>query len=456
MTQRDIINPYTQQTIATIPDSSQADVEQAIARAYDLRGTFAKMPAHRKGKILATASALIEANADAIAEIIASESAKPLKYAKGEVMRAVETFLFASDVARNLRGESFNMDSARGGVGKFAYTMRVPIGVIGAITPFNFPLNLVAHKVAPAIAVGCPIVLKPAPTTPLTALRLAEILREAGLPDGLFTVVTGDGDVGEWLTSDPRIAMISFTGSDVVAEKISRVVGLRKAVYELGGNAAVIVDESADPHKVADKIAIGAFAYSGQVCISVQRAYIHRTHYESFQEALIKRAETLILGDPMNPKTDMSVMISPATNTRIASWIDEAMAGGARVLTGARVENGIFLPTVIENVPADAKLIRQEAFAPVVCLIPFDDFDEAIRGVNDSDYGLQVGVFTNDLGRMMTAAEKLEVGGVIINDAPTFRADNMPYGGVKRSGIGREGVRYAADEMTVTKIIVMG
>ncbi|MDZ4671577.1 MAG: aldehyde dehydrogenase family protein, partial [Phototrophicales bacterium] len=317
-------------------------------------------------------------------------------------------------------------------------------------------LNLVAHKVAPAIAVGCPIVLKPAPTTPLTALRLAEILREAGLPDGLFTVVTGDGDVGEWLTSDPRIAMISFTGSDVVAEKISRVVGLRKAVYELGGNAAVIVDESADPHKVADKIAIGAFAYSGQVCISVQRAYIHRTHYESFQEALIKRAETLILGDPMNPKTDMSVMISPATNTRIASWIDEAMAGGARVLTGARVENGIFLPTVIENVPADAKLIRQEAFAPVVCLIPFDDFDEAIRGVNDSDYGLQVGVFTNDLGRMMTAAEKLEVGGVIINDAPTFRADNMPYGGVKRSGIGREGVRYAADEMTVTKIIVMG
>jgi acyl-CoA reductase-like NAD-dependent aldehyde dehydrogenase len=250
--------------------------------------------------------------------------------------------------------------------------------------------------------------------------------------------------------------MISFTGSDMVAEKISRVVGLRKAVYELGGNAAVIVDESADPHTVADKVAIGAFAYSGQVCISVQRAFIHRTHYDVFKAEIIKQAENLVLGDPMNPDTDMSVMISPTANARIASWIDEAVAGGARVLTGGRVENGIFLPTILQNVPADAKLMRQEAFAPVVCLIPFDIFDEAVDGVNDSDYGLQVGVFTNDLGNMMTAAERLDVGGVIINDVPTFRVDNMPYGGVKRSGVGREGVRYAADEMTTTKLVVMG
>jgi len=331
----------------------------------------------------------------------------------------------------------------------------VPIGVIGAITPFNFPLNLVAHKVAPALAVGCPIILKPAPTTPLTALKLAEIAKEAGLPDGLLSVVTGDGDVGHWLTSDPRIAMITFTGSDAIAEKISRVVGIRKAVYELGGNAAVIIDETANALSVVDKIAVGAFAYSGQVCISVQRAYIHRSQYETFKTAFIARTEKLKLGDPQHPQTDMSVMISSSANERVSAWIAEAVASGAKILTGGRVENDIFLPTILEDVPTTAKLIQQEAFAPVVCLIPFDDFDEAINRVNDSPYGLQVGVFTSDLGRVMTATERLEVGGVIINDAPTFRVDNMPYGGVKRSGIGREGVRYAADEMTVTKLVVI-
>lgn len=452
---RHIINPYTHQVIAELSDATQADVETAIGRAYDLRTSFAKMPAHKRATILARVSSLIEAQADELANLIVSECGKPLKYAKGEVSRAIETFLFASDVARNIHGESFSMDSARGGVGKFAYTMRVPIGVIGAITPFNFPLNLVAHKVAPALAVGCPIILKPAPTTPLTALKLAELVTEAGLPDGLFSVVTGDGDVGGWLTSDPRIAMITFTGSDAIAEKISRVVGIRKAVYELGGNAAVIVDETADALRVADKIAVGAFAYSGQVCISVQRAYIHRSQYESFKSALIERAQKLKLGDPQHPQTDMSVMISPSADERILGWIQEAVAGGGKILTGGQVENDIFLPTILEDVPNTAKLIQQEAFAPVVCLIPFDNFDDALNMVNNSPYGLQVGVFTSDLGRMMTAAERLEVGGVIINDAPTFRVDNMPYGGVKRSGVGREGVSYATEEMTVTKLVVI-
>ncbi|MCU0481993.1 MAG: aldehyde dehydrogenase family protein [Anaerolineae bacterium] len=452
---RHIINPYTHQTIATLADSTQSDVESAIARAYNLRTSFAKMPAHRKAGILARASALIEAQADDLAHLIISESAKPLKYAKGEVARAVETFLFASDMARNLRGEAFHMDSARGGTGKFAYTLRVPIGVVGAITPFNFPLNLVAHKVAPALAVGCPIIVKPAPTTPLTALRLMDILSEAGLPDGLFQVLVGDADVGHWLTSDPRIAMITFTGSDVVAEKISRVVGLRKAVYELGGNAAVIIDETVNAPALADKIALGAFAYSGQVCISVQRAYIHTSHYEAFKSALIDRAQKLKLGDPALPQTDMSVMISQSANERVSAWLTEAVTEGATILTGGRIENEIFLPTIIENAPTSAKVMHQEAFAPLVCLIPFDDYQDAIRMVNDSPYGLQVGVFTSDIGRMMTAAEQLEVGGVIINDAPTFRVDNMPYGGLKRSGVGREGVRYSADEMTITKLVVI-
>jgi len=452
---RQIINPYTHQVITKLPDTTQADVEKAIGRAYALRPSFAKMPAHKRATILARISALIESQADELAMLIVSECGKPLKYAKGEVSRAVETFSFASDVARTIHGDSFSMDSARGGVGKFAYTLRVPIGVIGAITPFNFPLNLVAHKIAPALAVGCPIILKPAPTTPLTALKLAEIAKEAGLPDGLLSVVTGDGDVGHWLTSDPRIAMITFTGSDAIAEKISRVVGIRKAVYELGGNAAVIIDETANALSVVDKIAVGAFAYSGQVCISVQRAYIHRLQYDTFKTAFITRAEKLKLGDPQHPQTDMSVMISSSANERVSAWIAEAVASGAKILTGGRVENDIFLPTILEDVPTTAKLIQQEAFAPVVCLIPFDDFDEAINRVNDSPYGLQVGVFTSDLGRVMTTTERLEVGGVIINDAPTFRVDNMPYGGVKRSGIGREGVRYAADEMTVTKLVVI-
>lgn len=452
---RPIINPYTRQTIAEIPDSTQSDVRDAIARAYDLRANFAKMPAHRKAKILSTASAIIESHADELARLMSAESGKPLKYANAEVMRATETFAFAADVARTLCGEAFSMDSARAGAGKFAYTMRVPIGVVAAITPFNFPLNLVAHKVAPALAVGCPIVLKPAPTTPLTALRLRDILHEAGLPDGIFQVVTGDGDVGHWLVSDPRIAMISFTGSDAVAQTISQSVGLRKAVYELGGNAAVIVDETADALGAVDKIAVGAFAYSGQVCISVQRAYIHRTHYEAFTRALVARVEKWVLGDPLDPKTDMSVMINPAAYDRIAAWIAEAVADGAVIQTGGRVVDNIFLPTVLTDVPAHAKLMRQEAFAPVVCLIPFDDFDDALRMVNDSDYGLQAGVFTTDIGRMMRAGASLEVGGVIINDTPTFRVDNMPYGGMKRSGIGREGPRYAAAEMTVTKLVVI-
>jgi len=452
---RQIINPYTHRVITELPDTTQTDVEKAIGRAYDLRHSFSKMPAHKRATILARISALIEAQADELAMLIVSECGKPLKYAKGEVSRAVETFLFASDVARNMRGESFSMDSARGGVGKFAYTLLMPIGVIGAITPFNFPLNLVAHKVAPALAVGCPIILKPAPTTPLTALKLAEIAKDAGLPDGLFSVVTGDGDVGHWLTSDPKIAMITFTGSDAIAEKISRVVGIRKAIYELGGNAAVILDETADVLSAVDKIAVGAFAYSGQVCISVQRAYIHRSHYEAFRTAFITRAEKLKLGDPEHPQTDMSVMISASANERISTWIAEAVAGGAKILTGGRTENNIFLPTILEDVPNTAKLIQQEAFAPIVCLIPFDNFDDAINMVNESQYGLQVGVFTSNLGRMTTATEKLEVGGVIINDAPTFRVDNMPYGGVKRSGVGREGARYAAEEMTVTKLVVV-
>lgn len=453
---RPIINPYTKQTITTIPDSTQADVQQAIAQADDARASFAKMPAHRRAKILSTASALIEAQADALARLMSQESGKPLKYAAGEVARATETFLFAADVARHIYGEAFSMDSARGGVGKFAYTLRVPIGVIGAITPFNFPLNLVAHKVAPALAVGCPIVLKPAPTTPLTALRLAEILSEAGLPNGVFHVVTGDADVGHWLVSDPRIAMISFTGSDAVAQKISQSVGLRKAVYELGGNAAVIIDETADALGAVDKIAIGAFAYSGQVCISVQRAYVHRHHYEPFTQALAARAEKWVLGDPLNPKTDMSVMIHPSAYARISAWVDEAVTGGATIHTGGRVVDDIFPPTVLTDVPPHAKLMRHEAFAPVVCIIPFDDFDHAIAMVNDSDYGLQAGVFTNDIARMRQAATELQVGGVIINDVPTFRADNMPYGGMKNSGIGREGPRYAAEEMTVIKLVVMG
>ncbi|MCU0496306.1 MAG: aldehyde dehydrogenase family protein [Anaerolineae bacterium] len=450
-----VINPYNEQVIAELSETREEEVRAAIGRAVNAGPKMAQMPAFRRARILNTAAELIEADAKNLTELMAKESGKPLKFARGEVSRAVETFGFAAEESKRIHGETIPMDAAKNGVGRFGYYLRVPIGVVAAITPFNFPLNLVAHKVAPAIAAGCAIVLKPAPATPLTALRLQEILLEAGLPTGAFEVVIGDRAVGQWLTTDPRVAMISFTGSPPVAHAISQAIGLRKAVYELGGNAAVIIDQDADLDRAVDGCVIGSFAYSGQVCISVQRIYVHESRYAEFRDRFQSKTARLILGDPLNDQTDIGPMITEAAAQRAQSWVQEAIDRDAKLVIGGERQGRTMIPTVLEQVSPDLRVMREEVFAPVVNLIPFSDFEQALTLADESPYGLQAGVYTRDLGKALQAVQRLNVGGVMINDVPTFRADHMPYGGNKSSGIGREGPRFAIEDMTTLRMVVI-
>ncbi len=452
---RQVINPYDGSVIQTVADSTETDVRAAIGKAESVRETLAHMPAHQRGAILNKTAQIIENQGEELAKLMAQESGKPMRYARGEVNRAVETFSFAADEARRLHGETVPMDAAKGGVGKVGYYVRVPVGIVAAITPFNFPLNLVAHKVAPAVAAGCPIVLKPSPATPLTALRLAEILQEAGLPDGAFSVVVGDADVGSWLTTDPRVAMITFTGSPPVAHAISKVAGLRRTTFELGGNAATIIDEDTDATKAVEKTVVGSFAYSGQVCISVQRLYVHRKHYDTFKDQFVKRTQTLVLGNPLDDKTEIGPMLNDGAAERVESWVKEAVDSGAKILAGGTREGRMFRPTVLENVDNSMKVMCEEVFGPVVNIVPFDDLDSVLGAVDDSPFGLQAGIYTDNLKHAMKAVNRLNVGGVMINDVPTFRVDHMPYGGNKNSGVGREGPRFAIEDMTTLKMVVI-
>ena len=453
--QIEVINPYDGSVIQTVAESSEPDVRAAIDRAAAVAGTMASMTAQRRAAILDKTARIIEDEAASIARTMALESGKPMKYARGEVSRCVETFTFAADAARSLHGETIPLDAAKSGGGKIGYTMRVPVGVIAGITPFNFPLNLVAHKVAPAVAAGCPLVLKPNPATPLTALHLADILREAGLPDGALSVVVGGADVGNWLVSDPRIAMITFTGSVPVARAISQAAGIRRVTLELGGNAATVIDETANLDAAISRTIMGGFAYSGQVCISVQRIFIARSRYAEFRDQYVAAANQLVMGDPLDDQTDIGPVLTDGACQRIDSWIGEAVAGGASVIAGGSRDGRMYQATVIEGAQPAMKIMHEEIFGPVVCLIPFDDFEQALDAVNDSPFGLQAGVYTRDLNRAMLAAQKLNVGGVMINDVPTFRVDQMPYGGMKDSGIGREGPRFAIEEMTNLKLVVI-
>lgn len=451
----DVINPYNGSVVATVQEASEQDVHAAIARAAAAESVMAALTAHRRAAILAKAAEIIDGEATSIARTMAQESGKPLKYAKGEVSRAVETFSFAADAARSLHGETIPLDAAKGGAGKIGYYVRVPVGVIGAITPFNFPLNLVAHKVAPAIAAGCPIVLKPNPATPLTALHLGDILREAGLPEGGFEIVVGGGDVGNWLVTDPRVKMISFTGSVPIAREISKVAGIRRVTLELGGNAATVVDASANLDQAVKQSITGGFAYSGQVCISVQRIYVHSSRYEEFRAKYVEAANKLVMGDPLSEQTDIGPLLNDGVCQRIDSWVAEAVSGGAAVIAGGKRDGRMYEATVIENATPEMKVVHEEVFGPVVVLAPFDDFEAALDAVNDSPFGLQAGVYTQDLAHALRATQKLNVGGVMINDVPTFRVDNMPYGGMKDSGVGREGPRFAIEEMTNLKMVVI-
>jgi acyl-CoA reductase-like NAD-dependent aldehyde dehydrogenase len=450
-----VTNKYNGEVIGAVPLADKEIFEEAVKSAQDGFSLISNMPAYERSKILERTSNLIEEKKEEITRIIAMEAGKAWKHAKAEVERSVQTFKFASEKAKSIHGETVPMDAAFGGEKRIGFYLRFPVGIVGAISPFNFPLNLVAHKVAPAIAAGCSVVLKPASTTPLTSLKLGRIMTEAGLPDGALNVIIGSGSkVGNWLVADERISMITFTGSPPVGRDIKEKSGLKKVTLELGSNSACIIDESADLNLAVPRCIVGSFAYAGQVCISVQRIYIHQKVFDEFTQRFLKGTEALKIGDPLDTQTDVGPMITEEDAKRTESWVSEAVSGGAKILIGGKREKNFYHPTVLTNVKPDMKVMATEIFAPVVCFVSFDDFSDAVRMVDDSIYGLQAGVYTSDIEKAFRAVKGIRVGGVIVNDVPTYRADQMPYGGVKESGIGREGLKFAIEEMTDIKMVV--
>lgn len=452
-----LYSPYSGDLLAEIPAAVEEEVDGAINAADEAAKTMANMPAHQRADILYRLSSLYEKHAEEAARLIALEAAKPIKQARVEVNRAIRTYRFAAEEAKRIYGETLPMDAAQGGEGRIGFTLREPLGVIGAISPFNFPVNLVAHKVGPAIAAGNSVVLKPAVQTPLSAFFLAELMQEAGLPPGALNVVTGGGDsVGRQIVADPRVKMITFTGSPAVGKEIRNKAGMKRVVLELGSNTAMIVDKDADISSIIPGCIASAFGFQGQVCISLQRLFVHEEIFNEFADAFVKAANDLKLGDPLDPETDVSTMISGKDVNRILDWIDEAIQRGAKVAAGGVAEGNILRPTVLLDAHPSSKVSCQEVFAPVVTLNQVTSVDQAVEFVNDSKYGLQASVFTQNIKTALATAKKLRVGGVMINEMPTFRVDHMPYGGVKESGMGREGVKYAMEEMTEMKLVVFG
>ena len=452
----EVRNKYSGEVIATVPSARREDVDAALAAAERAAPVMADLPAHRRAAILLRTAELLGERKEELARIIAAEAGKALKFARTEVDRAIGTFTIASEEAKRLHGETIPLDAVPNGEGYFGFTVRRPVGVIAAIAPFNFPLNLVAHKVAPALAAGNSLVLKPASTTPLVSVKLGEILTEAGLPPGAFNLVVGSGGtVGEWLVTDKRVAKVTFTGSPPVGEHILAVAGIKKVTLELGNTSPVIVAPDADLDLVAKRAALGAFYNSGQVCISVQRIYGQQGIVAPFTEKFVAASEAMVVGDPLDERVDVGPMIDLKEAERIEEWVQEARSGGAQVLTGGKRDGAVYWPTVLSGVKPEMKVVAEEAFAPVASVLPYDDFEDALRQANDTEFGLQVGVFTRDVNRVFQAVKRLNFGGVIINDTPNFRADHMPYGGNRRSGLGREGVKFAMEDMTNLQMVAI-
>jgi acyl-CoA reductase-like NAD-dependent aldehyde dehydrogenase len=451
----DVVNPYDGSVIGVVPEASDGDVDRAVVAALEGARAMAALPAYRRSEILLRTAELISRDREEFAAIIAREAGKSWKYALAEADRSSETFRFAAFEARQEHGEIVPMDASPVSAGRFGFFVRTPIGVIGAITPFNFPLNLVAHKVAPGLAAGNSLVLKPATKTPLSSIKLAELLEEAGLPAGGLNVVVGSGkSVGNRLVEDERLAMLTFTGSPAVGRDIKARAGLKRVTLELGSNSPTIIDEDADVDHAVGRCVMGSFANSGQVCISVQRIFVHRRRYDEFLGKFVEATKKLRVGDPMDPSCDIGPMISSVELRRAVEWLEEAKALGARIETGGEVIDGTCLsPTILTGVTREMKVVCSEVFAPVVTVMPYDTFDEALEMADDSVYGLQAGVYTSDINKAFRAVRRLDVGGVIINDVPTFRVDHMPYGGNKESGLGREGIRYAMEEMTNIRMV---
>lgn len=452
----EVKNKYNGETIGVLPTARREDLDAAIAAAERAEPVMAEMPAYKRYEILSRTAALLRERFDDFARTIAAEAGKALKFARAEVERGINTFTIAAEESKRLHGETIPLDAISAGEGYFGFWLRRPVGVIAGISPFNFPLNLVAHKVAPALAAGNTLVLKPASTTPLTAVKLCQVLQEAGLPAGAINLVVGSGgSVGEWLITDPRVDKITFTGSPDVGRHIMSVAGIKKVTLELGNNSPVVVAPDANLDFVAKRCAVGAYYNSGQVCISVQRIYCQREVYEPFMEKFIQASEALVVGDPLDERVDVGPMIDLKEAERIDAWVKEAQAGGAKVLVGGKREGPVYYPTVLSEVKDDMKVVAEETFAPVASVIACDDFEESLRRANDTKFGLQVGVFTKDVNRVFKAVKHLNFGGVIINDTPVFRADHMPYGGNRQSGLGREGVRFAMDDMTNIEMVAI-
>jgi acyl-CoA reductase-like NAD-dependent aldehyde dehydrogenase len=449
----EVRSPYSGDVVGRVAKGGAEEARRAVDAAA--RALENPLPAHKRAEILVKVAGLIGRRHEEIARTISDEAGKPIKTARVEASRAMSTYTFAAVEARKLAGEMIPMESAQAGEGKLGFTLRKPIGVVGAISPFNFPCNLVAHKLAPALAAGCPVVLKPASQTPLSALLLAELELEAGLPDGWLNVIVGPASqIGDVLVEDPRVRLITFTGSSGIGWGIRERAPRKRVNLELGNSTPVIVAADADLETTAAKLAANAFSFAGQSCISVQRIYVERPAYDAFVQAFVPKVEALKVGDPSDDETDVGPVIDEGAHTRILEWIDEATSSGARLLTGG-VAGGLILPTALAEVADDQKISCEEVFGPVAIVNPVDSVDEAIARANGTRFGLQAGIFTASIDTALRAADGLEFGGVTVNEAPTFRSDQMPYGGVKDSGNTREGPAYAVREMTEDRLVVI-
>lgn len=450
----DIINPSDNQVFAHVFFATAEILEDAIVSAIKAEKSMSELPIYERSKILTQlADGLIEHHEE-FATLIAMEAGKPIKYALGEVDRASQTFLIAAEECKRIEGEYMRLDWTEAGAGKEAWIKRYPIGLVAGISPFNFPLNLTAHKIAPAIASGNPIVLKPASKTSVSILRFAELIDKTNLPEGGISILPLSRELGDVLVTDERIKLLSFTGSPEVGWAMKARAGKKKVLLELGGNAGVYVAKTADVKNAVDRCVMGGFAYSGQVCIHVQRIYVEKSIFNQFTTSFVECTERLTFGDTLDPDTDISAMIDEDNAKRVEEWVDDAVSQGAKILCGGVRSGNYYPPTILTNTKNQMKVCALEIFGPVVCLEPVEDLSNAISMINDSRYGLQAGIFTNEISEMNRAFNELEVGGVIINDVPTFRVDHMPYGGVKDSGLGREGVKFAIEEMTEPRLLV--
>jgi len=450
----EIKNPFNSNVVGRTWLAESAQLEAAIRKALDVEKDLFEMPSYLRYDILMQIAATLKTEREQCAQLLCLESAKPLRYALAEIDRAIQTFTISAEESRRLPKEYIDLDWTPSGKNKEGIVKYFPVGLVAGISPFNFPLNLAVHKIAPAIAAGCPIILKPSSATPLSTLNLARIIDKTLLPKGAVSVIPMDRTTGNQLVTDDRIRLLTFTGSPEVGWKMKSQAGKKKVVLELGGNAAVIVSDSADMDSAIDKCIVGGYSYSGQVCIHAQRLFIQQSVFDEFSIKFSEKVKTLKSGDPVRAETDISVMIDEHNAQRVEEWVNEAVAGGAKILAGGKRQGAFFEPTVLTQTKSKMKVCSLEVFGPVVILEPYNDFPSAVTRVNEGDFGLQSGVFTNRINEMNVAFKYLKVGGVIINDVPTFRADHMPYGGVKDSGLGREGVKYAIMDMLEAKILV--